>query len=1288
MGWLDQTAQWLRHLLAQQSWLEGWHTSIDATPDWALLAVGPVALALFALVLHLASRSDTRSTQVAAVRKPTFLPLQTGAQPEMPGHPTKAAHPSDYAKCAEIAGPPIPAEDDNRSVRVFVSSTFLDMQRERDILVKEVFPKLRARMRVRGVELFEVDLRWGITKEQQERGDTLPTLISEIDRCRPYFIGLIGDRYGWTPPAEALTPELKAAYPDLAEAAGMSITAMEIVHGVLSDDDAAQRALLFERDPNWDWTAAFSDEERAALEPENEAASVKLATLKASLRGKGVAIQSYAQPDDIGAAVENALGALLEERFPDTAVPDLFEQSLRLHRAYARERRGLHVGAASYRSALDRWMEDLEASPLLIAGESGNGKSTLIANWLHDWRVHHPNDILFEHYLGASPDSANPQQIMLRLWEFLNRATGETIDLPDGNAELMDVSSALAERIAQALVLTRNQSRRVLVALDGLDKLSSEQNLRWLSIVPGLKVVASSLDGEAKSAALTRRWSELYIKPLSAEERGVFVVETLKGWGRQLPQTQIDAIIAHPKAGVPLFLKTVLGELRVAATHALFEQVLGAYLDASDLPDLFARMIGRLERDCEPGLVAKALPLIWASRAGLEENEIVAIAGATPLAWATLRNGLGDGVRDQQGRIAFSHDHLRQAVAARYLGANEIKRTAHLMIADRFETREADKRQAEELPYQLRAAEAWERLEQLLLDLDRFDLLQSRGDVELANHWRPLRETGRNPEVLLCTAFNSRVKNTPLWSERDLLLANSIADHLAAIRAMSTSSLEFDRCLVRQYEQRGERDKLWAAKRTLSSSLMRNGDSAGAITLVNEVLNSQFEAEDADAEETLVSAAQLAEFVCQSGHHKEALPLIEALVEPFARVFGDEDENTLALNAIRSKALRENGDLQAARQLSELTLVSYTKTRGPEHRDTLTCMSNLAGILADLKDFDPAQKLLLQLIDVQQRVWGLNDPHTLATASQLTYLLIAQENLEGARANQESVVERYRATAGKDHPLTVNATRTLAAILSATGNVQNARDLLEQTLETATRTMVDDHQDRLAIMSELASMRFEMSDLKGTRELLEQVVQLQLQSEKEASGTKDLEETVQSMLNLTEAFVECDQLQEAQDLAQQALNVLTQQFGKEHNMTLECIETLGDILAARGLPTESQMYQRQLLECRKRTVGPDHPDTLRAANNLAASLRDNGQHSDALEILENALSIRVRKFGENDEDTITTKASIARTLESAGEREEALRLMRQVFDQRTILLGADHPDTKRALDFVERWSRV
>ena len=42
-------------------------------------------------------------------------------------------------------------------------------------------------------------MRWGVTDEAAAEGKVLPICLEEIKRCRPYFISLLGERYGWAP---------------------------------------------------------------------------------------------------------------------------------------------------------------------------------------------------------------------------------------------------------------------------------------------------------------------------------------------------------------------------------------------------------------------------------------------------------------------------------------------------------------------------------------------------------------------------------------------------------------------------------------------------------------------------------------------------------------------------------------------------------------------------------------------------------------------------------------------------------------------------------------------------------------------------------------------------------------------------------------------------------------------------------------------------------------------------------------------------------------------------------
>jgi hypothetical protein len=123
------------------------------------------------------------------------------------------------------------------SIRVFISSTFRDMQEERDVLMKFVFPQLRKLCEERGVTFTEVDLRWGITEEQSQRGEVLPICLAEVENCRPFFIGLLGERYGWVP--RQVAEELVELQPWLAEHKDKSVTELEILHGVLNNPAVA-----------------------------------------------------------------------------------------------------------------------------------------------------------------------------------------------------------------------------------------------------------------------------------------------------------------------------------------------------------------------------------------------------------------------------------------------------------------------------------------------------------------------------------------------------------------------------------------------------------------------------------------------------------------------------------------------------------------------------------------------------------------------------------------------------------------------------------------------------------------------------------------------------------------------------------------------------------------------------------------------------------------------------------------------------------------------------------------
>ena len=90
---------------------------------------------------------------------------------------------------------------------IFISSTFKDMDFERDIIKFRVIPALNIKYRPRHVALQAIDLRLGVNtakmSEEESARKVLTVCADNIDSARPFFIGLIGARYGWVPPFES-----------------------------------------------------------------------------------------------------------------------------------------------------------------------------------------------------------------------------------------------------------------------------------------------------------------------------------------------------------------------------------------------------------------------------------------------------------------------------------------------------------------------------------------------------------------------------------------------------------------------------------------------------------------------------------------------------------------------------------------------------------------------------------------------------------------------------------------------------------------------------------------------------------------------------------------------------------------------------------------------------------------------------------------------------------------------------------------------------------------------------
>ncbi len=366
-----------------------------------------------------------------------------------------------------------------RALRLFVSSTFRDMAADRNHLIRHVFPALRRLCEKRGVVWSEVDLRWGVTDEQAAEGRVLPICLSQIDRCRPFFIGLLGERFGWIP--DEIPQDLIERYPWLASEAGRSVTEIEFESGALSQPAADTQAFFYLRDPAYTARAGAEApeefDERATGLPDAEERAGRLEGLKRRISASGYPVRpDYRDPEHLGELVLEDLTKTIDSLFPEDGANPLLTTRAQ-HEALLAARTSVYVARPEHFEALDDFVESGAAPAFAVLGPSGFGKSSLLASWAAHHRKRCPDDLTIVHFVGCSQVSADPELLLRRLTAELAAEAGVSAD-----SDLQGVDEIRAE-FARVLGAAASE-RRVVLVIDGLNQLVDRPGARDLAFLP------------------------------------------------------------------------------------------------------------------------------------------------------------------------------------------------------------------------------------------------------------------------------------------------------------------------------------------------------------------------------------------------------------------------------------------------------------------------------------------------------------------------------------------------------------------------------------------------------------------------------------------------------------------------------------------------------------------------------------------------------------------------------------------------------------------------------------
>ena len=1124
-----------------------------------------------------------------------------------------------------------------RTVRIFLSSTFRDFALERDLLVRKVFPELRRKCRERQVTLVDVDLRWGITEQEAQQGKVLPICLAEIDRARPYFIGLLGERYGWVPQETQYDLSLLVEQPWLEEhRGGKSVTELEILHGVLNNPKMAGRAFFYFRDPEW------STRQGGVYASEGAAEKGRLEALKGRIRRSGFpVVEDYPDPEALAERVREDLWRLIDETYPADAVPDALTRERTMHEAYGATRQRLYLGGEEYFKALDQAMRAEKFSPLLITGQSGGGKSALLANWVMRWQAEHLETAVILHHLGCGADAADPVRLVTRLMQEIARLTGEEFK-PESDPEKQ--LEQLQQWLALGSVWAEREGREVLLVLDGLDKVSDRKELRWFpSFLPsGVKLVTSCLEGEILQAAKGRlEWRELEVKPFSQTDQMLFIAEYLGRYRKSLTAQQTRTLQGHPLSGNPLFLLTVLEELRVFGVHEELDQRLNTLLspppsksegEAPTVDDVFEHVLARIEADLGEKVVQATVAAIWASRGGLLREELLAVAQLTPAAWASLQNALDEGLYESSGRISFGHDYLRKAVEDRYDLTGERKLNVHRRLANHFAGLPVDARVAEELPWQWEQAGDQEKLKACLTDRAVFVALNERDEYELLGYWVRL-------EADINAAYEAAWKDWGLEDEAAAEVGVSLADFLLLAGCYTTFAL-------------GLREELLRLKRAKLG---------------------------AEHPDTLDEIEALAPLYAEAGLEHEAIGLQEEVLRLRREKLGADHPHTLGAMHNLAISYRHAGRLEEALVMGEEVLRLRREKLGADHHDTLTAMQNLANSYSDAGRLEEALGMREEVLRLMSEKLGADHLHTLGAMGNLAISYSDTGRLEEALEMVEKTLRLRREKLGADHWSSLMTMGNLADYYMDAGRVEEALGLREEALRMSRERLGSDNLDTLMAMGDLATCYNNAGRLEEALGLREKVLPLI----RERLGAEN-EHTLTAMNALAAAYYHADRFEESIELEEELVRIIREKLGPEHQDTLNAMQSIALSYWKAGRQHEAVRLHGEVLPLLRKKLGADHPDTLRAQLTLAKIYSKDSRLEEALSLLEEVLNIIREVQGVRSWEVLKQIGEFVGrdNVHQYGEmglrdrviyfQEELLRLSREQ-------LGAEHLDTLAAM---------
>ena len=548
-----------------------------------------------------------------------------------------------------------------KTIKVFISSTFRDFHSERDILSKTVFPLLRSKLSSLMINIYEIDMRWGITESEAESNQTLGLCLNQVLNS-DYFLNMLGDRYGHVLDEYSVIRNPQLAWLD-SFPSGASITELEIETQLRKNQEQNlkyESTFFYLRDNSFinDVPDKFKDH----FVEENENNSEKLNALKQKIRKSNYEIFDgykcrWFKGEEFSNGSSRALVCDLD-LFAHRVFHNLFNSISKHHRydvsmieldeiqhynniteALIKLNSESFIGRDKLLKSLEQALINTHNSKvkiLVLNGQAGSGKTSLISH-LFSTNKHIIHK--FVHLVGSYHGSESLSLFLKRFCISINRTYDLGID-EDHLDNNFDFYKNLFETTLNKL--SKKINDLFYLVIDGLDFLVDDQknidrSFSWLpeNIQPNIIFVFTARPESLisnvlakisnSSEELQKRSIEIIgIEDLEVLDKREFIKSKLAKYNKYLEETpfnnQIKILTTKYESANPLYLSLACETIR---THNQFETLNQKLKEIpARINKLLDYVLENLENNFGQDYIRMAFSFICESRDGLNELEL------------------------------------------------------------------------------------------------------------------------------------------------------------------------------------------------------------------------------------------------------------------------------------------------------------------------------------------------------------------------------------------------------------------------------------------------------------------------------------------------------------------------------------------------------------------------------------------------------------------------------------------------------------------------------------------